>query len=89
MGFQTGWTEMMHWLEKSVRELEVLYVNSKTEEEDKRLFAKLQAMKMSLQKINEIEKQYGLCIHEHAVIDGDSARDVYCTKCHHRLHKNF
>jgi hypothetical protein len=85
MGYQTGWTEMYHWLEKSVEYLEEKVKTSYTEVEKTRLTHKLQGVKMSLDKIRELEKQFNLCIHEDRYISREDGSYVYCSNCNRML----
>jgi hypothetical protein len=85
MGYQTGWTEMYHWLEKSVDYLEDKVKSVYTEAEKTRLMHKLQGVKMSLEKIRELEKQFNLCIHEDRHLSIESGAYVYCGNCNRML----
>jgi hypothetical protein len=87
MGFQTGWTEMMHWLEKSVLYLEDVHRNAITSYEREQLGVKLRSMRMVLEKMYELERIYELCIHEDAIIDSKfDTREMYCPRCNKRLY---
>lgn len=82
MGFQTAWTELKESLIKKLNHLEELHEKQTTASEQERLFHKIQGLKIAVQDIVTMEKQYRLCLHENAIIYGKwDNREMYCPDC--------
>jgi hypothetical protein len=84
VGFQTAFTELKETLNRKLKDLEELHRTRITESEKTRLFYKIQGLKIAVEDINRLEKDYGLCLHENAVMEG--MRYYYCPNCNKKFH---